>query len=368
MEDKLKKLADILTNYSVELKENERVLVSTNPEVDKRFIKELVNNIVKKGAYPYVKMTDDEIQSIINENLNDTIIDNTIKRKQYEVDNFDVFISIYYNKNDYEGKKVKIEELRKLGELSKSIDDIRINERKWVLLNFPSTLDAYKAKMTTQEYYDYALDTMIFDYSKMNDALKPLKELMENTKKVRIKSPGTDLTFSIEGMPAIICAGKYNIPDGEIYTAPIKDSVEGYITYNTPSPYRNHVFNNVKLTFEKGKIVDATSDDHIDKLNEIFDTDEGSRFVGEFAIGVNPLINSPMGDILYDEKISGSIHFTPGNAYADSFNGNISAIHWDLVLIQTEDYGGGEIYFDDVLIRKNGIFVLDSLKELNFEK
>ncbi len=201
----------------------------------------------------------------------------------------------------------------------------------------------------------------------MNEAMQSLKTLMEKTDKVRLVAPGTDLTFSIKGMPAIPCAGDCNIPDGEVFTAPIKDSVNGVIQYNTASPYQGTVFSNVCLEFKDGKIIKATADNNVEQLNEIFNSDEGARYVGEFAIGVNPLIQHPMGDILFDEKIDGSLHFTPGQAYEEADNGNRSAIHWDLVLIQRPEYGGGSIYFDDVLIRKDGRFVLSELECLNPE-
>ena len=188
---------------------------------------------------------------------------------------------------------------------------------------------------------------------------------MDKTDKVRILGPNTNITFSIKGMNSVPCCGTANIPDGELYTAPIKDSVNGVITYNTPSPYNGNVFNNISLEFKDGKIIKATCLENQKELEDIFNTDEGARYVGEFSLGFNPMITKPMGDILYDEKIMGSIHFTPGCCYEDCSNGNKSSIHWDLVLIQTKEFGGGEIYFDDVLIRKDGIFTLDSLKDLN---
>ena len=220
--------------------------------------------------------------------------------------------------------------------------------------------------MPYDEYKDYAIKAMNFDYSIMEKDILPLKKLMEKTDKVRIVSPSTDISFSIKNMPIIPCCGTSNIPDGEIFTAPIKTSVNGQITYNTPSPYQNNIYNNVSLTFKEGKIVEATCDGDNEALNSIFDTDNGSRYVGEFSLGLNPLIIKPMGDILYDEKIIGSIHFTPGKCYDDAPNGNDSAIHWDMVLIQTKEYGGGELYFDDVLIRKDGKFVLKELEHLNY--
>ncbi|TGU85018.1 aminopeptidase, partial [Mesorhizobium sp. M00.F.Ca.ET.186.01.1.1] len=165
----------------------------------------------------------------------------------------------------------------------------------------------------------------------------------------------------IKGIPAIKCAGEANIPDGEVFTAPVRDSVNGTISYNTPSPYQGFTYDNIKLTFKDGKIIEATANDTT-KINEVFDTDEGARYVGEFAIGVNPYIQNPMKDILFDEKIDGSFHFTPGQAYDDAFNGNKSSIHWDLVMIQRPEWGGGEIWFDDRLIRKDGRFVVPELE------
>ena len=243
-----------------------------------------------------------------------------------------------------------------------------VNTKQWVLLNYPTPSLAQKAKMSLEQFEDFLLDVCLVDYSKMNEAMKNLKALMERTDKVHITGPGTDLTFSIKGLQAIPCAGDCNIPDGEVFTAPVRESVNGIIQYNTPSPYQGTVFNNVKLEFKDGKIINATADNDVERLNEIFNTDEGARYVGEFAIGVNPLIKHPMGDILFDEKIDGSLHFTPGQAYeGEADNGNRSAIHWDLVLIQREEYGGGSIYFDDVLIRENGRFVLPELECLNPE-
>ena len=248
-------------------------------------------------------------------------------------------------------------------------DDVlneRVDNTKWVILRYPNGSMAQLAGMNTEEFEDFYFDVCTLDYSKMDKAMDSLKALMERTDKVHIVGPGTDLTFSIKGMGGIKCAGEMNIPDGEVYSAPIRDSVNGVISYNAESNYRNFTFTNVRLEFKDGKIVNATAN-NTEKINEIFDTDEGARYVGEFALGVNPYITKPMNDILFDEKIAGSFHFTPGRAYEDMNNGNVSSIHWDLVCIQTPEYGGGEIYFDDVLIRKDGIFVIDELKCLNPE-
>jgi aminopeptidase len=225
---------------------------------------------------------------------------------------------------------------------------------------------ALQGSMSTTAFEDFFFDVCCLDYAKMSRAMDPLKELMERTDRVRLVARDTDISFSIKGLPAIKCDGQLNIPDGEIFSAPVKNSVNGRITFNTPALYNGFVYENISFLFKDGKIVEATSN-ATDMTNEVLDTDEGARYVGEFSLGVNPFITRAMKDTLFDEKITGSIHFTPGNAYDECNNGNKSAIHWDLVLIMTPEYGGGEIWFDGVLIRKDGRFTLPELQALNPE-
>lgn len=366
MEEKLDKLAKQIVNYSLGIKENERVLINTFVN-DEFFIKRLIYYITLNKGIPFVRINSDEINTYILETISDNRYKELEKHGEDDIENYDVFINIKYTNNDYNKREISDEVFKKTVSATKESDKVRINKRKWVLLNYPNNIDAYKAKMTTERYKNYALDAMTYDYETMSKEIEPLKRLMEKTDKVRILGPDTDIEFSIKNIPIIPCVGEANLPDGEIYTAPIKTSVNGTITYNTPSPYNGKIYNNVSLTFENGKIVDAKCSNNED-INKIFDTDDGARYIGEFSLGLNPLITKPMGDILYDEKIIGSIHFTPGQAYKDAYNGNDSGIHWDLVLIQNEEYGGGEIYFDDTLIRKDGKFVLEELSHLNYDK
>ena len=322
-----KELAKIIVNHSLKVIENDKVLITYEGK-SKSLVKYLIDEINKVGGVADYRFIDEDLDSYGNKYLNDKLIDIKTNKIKYEVENYDCFIRICYCESDYYDKNTD--------------------------------------KMEPEKFYNFALSCMTVDYEKMERDLKPLKELMEKTDKVRITGPGTDISFSIKGMPAIICAGDRNIPDGECFTAPIKDSVNGVISYNTPSPYRGNVYENIVLTFKDGKIIDCSSD-HPKEMNEIFNSDEGARYIGEFSLGVNPMIKYPMGDILYDEKICGSLHFTPGTCYNECDNGNSSQVHWDLVLIQRADYGGGEIYFDDRLIRKDGLFVIDELKELNYK-
>lgn len=363
---RLKKLADTLLNHSVNLKAGERVLIRGHA-LAKPLLFELIDQTYQLGAYPYVDLLDDEIMRKIAHGFQKEQLETEAKWQMQQYKDVDAVIIVIAEENDAEMADVPPEKFQLAGEMMKQVNEYYVNQKKWVLLNYPTRGLAQKAGMSAEKFTDYLLDVCNVDYEKMAKALRPLKELMEKTDKVRLTAPGTDLQFSIKGIPAVPCAGEKNVPDGEVYSAPVKDSVNGTITFNTPCPYRGTTHRNVSLTFKEGKIVEAVSD-QTDKLNEVFDTDEGARFVGEFAIGVNPKIMEPMGDILFDEKIGGSIHFTPGEAYEDADNGNRSSIHWDMVLIQRPEYGGGEIYFDDVLIRKDGKFVVDELASLNPEQ
>jgi aminopeptidase len=244
--------------------------------------------------------------------------------------------------------------------------EVRVPRTKWVVLRWPTPSMAQQAKMSTDAFEDYYFSVCNLDYRKMSQAMEPLKRLMEKTDKVQIEGPGTNLEFSIANMKAVPCDGRLNIPDGEVYTAPVRESVNGTIRYNTRSLYLGTEFSDISFEIEKGRIVDA-SGQPADRLREILDSDDGARYFGEFAIGVNPHVTQPMLDTLFDEKIAGSIHFTPGNAYDDADNGNRSQVHWDLVLIQTPEWGGGTIHFDGKLIRKDGLFVPRNLKPLNPE-
>jgi len=218
--------------------------------------------------------------------------------------------------------------------------------------------------MSTEAFENLYFDVCTMDYRKMARAMGPLQTRMKKANRVQLKSPGTDLSFSIKNIGAKMCEGLLNIPDGEVFSCPVKDSVNGVIQFNTPTIYAGTKFENVRLEFKAGKVVKATSN-NTKRLNEILDTDAGARYVGEFALGFNPHILNPMCDILFDEKIAGSLHFTPGQAYELCDNGNRSAVHWDMVLIQRKEWGGGEIWFDGELIRKDGLFLPKDLKPLN---
>lgn len=363
---KIEELSKRIVNYSLEINKDDKVLITYQSQLCNDLVIGIIKEIKNIGAVVNTKLIDPVINKELMLTTNEKRAELMGDYSKFEVEHYTAFVQIRYALNDYEDSDVSSELRNLISKYTRKYGEIRINERKWVLLNYPSPLDAYKAHQSIDKFKEYALDAMITNYDDLNERMKPLKELMEKTDKVRIVGPNTDINFSIKNMPIIPCSGKSNLPDGEIFTAPIKISVNGKITYNTPSPYHGSIFNNVSLEFKDGKIINATCDGDDELLNEIFNTDDGSKYIGEFSLGLNPNILYPIGDILFDEKIKGSIHFTPGQAYYEADNGNRSDIHWDLVLIQRPEYGGGEIYFDDVLIRKDGEFVVRQLQHLNY--
>ncbi len=361
------KLADGLVNYSCKVQKGENVLIHTI-DCDDALIEALIKAVHQAGGNAFVDIERSAVSRQLLMGASKEQIDLLTSFDEPRMDKMQAFIGIRGANNVSQTTDVPPENMEYY--MSKYYADVhfkvRVPKTKWVVLRYPTPNMAQMADMSTEAFEEFYFNVCNLDYSKMDDAMQALKDLMDKTDKVRLTGEGTDLSFSIKDINTIKCAGEMNIPDGEVYTAPVKDSVNGIITYNAASFNRGFKFENIKLTFKDGKIVEATSNNTA-LMNKIFDTDEGARYVGEFAIGVNPYITKPMGDTLFDEKIAGSFHFTPGASYDDAFNGNKSAVHWDLVKIQTPEYGGGEIYFDDVMIRKDGMFVLDELKPLNPE-
>ena len=359
------KLAYNLINYSCRLKEGEKVLIEGIGNCIP-LVKELINEAYKAKAIPLVTLNNKEVDRELLKNCTSEQLKLMAKYESERMKDVDAYIGIRASENTAETSDVPPKKMDLYNKLFSNPvhGEIRVPHTKWVILRYPNYGMAQSANMSSEAFEDFYFDVCNLDYSKMSKAMDNLVDLMNKTDKVRIVAKDTDLTFSIKGIPAVKCSGECNIPDGEVYSAPVKNSVNGTITYNTPSIYQGFTYENVKLTFKDGKIIEATAN-NTEKINKVFDSDEGARYVGEFSLGLNPYILTPMKDILFDEKIAGSIHFTPGSCYEDAYNGNESVIHWDLVQIQRPEYGGGEIYFDDVLIRKDGLFVLDELKCLN---
>jgi aminopeptidase len=358
-----KDLAEVLTGFSTCLKTGEKILIDAF-DVPETMVIALVRAAREKGAIPYVNLLNARISRELMRQGTEQQFTSQLEWELARMQAMDAYIALRGADNIFENSDVAAEQIQLTMRCLKPVLDYRVNKTKWVILRWPTPSMAQQAMMSTEAFEEFFFRVCTLDYNRMVPGMEALRERMEKTDRVRITGPGTELSFSIRGMKAIPCGGRHNIPDGEVFTAPIRDSVEGHITYNTPTSYQGVSFDRVELSFANGRIVKAEGTNS-KRLNAILDADEGARFIGEFALGFNPHILHPMRDILFDEKIAGSFHFTPGQAYEQADNGNRSSVHWDLVSIQRPEYGGGEIWFDDTLIRKDGLFVVAGLDALN---
>jgi len=359
------KLAALLVNYSTNLKRDEKVLIETFDAPDEMTIA-LIRAVRKAKAVPFVQVQRAQVSRELALEIDERQLNLTAAHELARMKKMDAYIAIRGSNNISELNDVPIDKMKLVAKKLRPLQDHRVQKTKWVVLRWPTPSMAQLAGMSTEAFEDFFFKVCTLDYNRLQPGMKALKALMEKTNQVQIKGPGTDLRFSIKGIPAIICGGDRNIPDGEVFTSPVKESVQGHVTFNAPSIYQSTPFDNIRLDFRDGKIVEGTSNQP-EKLNAVLDSDAGARYIGEFSLGCNPHIMHPMRDILFDEKIAGSFHFTPGQAYQEADNGNRSQVHWDMVSIQRKDYGGGKVYFDGELVRRNGEFLPKPLRSLNWK-
>ena len=360
---RLAKLAQLLIEYSTRLKRGERVLIEVI-DVPDEFSVELMRAARKVGAVPVIEVRHSRVTREIVRGTNEQHASLVSSIELARMKKMQAYIAIRGSANASENADVASDRMTLYSKALRPVQNYRVNKTRWVVLRWPTPSMAQAAGMSTEAFENLYFDVCTMDYARMSRAMTPLQKRMSKADKVHLVAPGTDLRFSIKGIGAIKCEGTRNIPDGEVFSCPIKESVQGHIQFNTPTLYSGTKFENVRLGFKDGKVVEATAN-NTKRLNEILDTDAGARYIGEFSLGFNPHILTPMCDILFDEKIAGSLHFTPGQAYEVADNGNRSAVHWDMVLIQRKEWGGGEVWFDGELIRKDGIFLPKDLQPLN---
>jgi aminopeptidase len=357
------KLAKLLVNYSTQVKKGDRVLLDMI-DVPDEFSIALMRAVRAAGGTPFIEVRHTRISREIVRETNAKHAALLRDLELFRMKKVQAYIAIRGSDNMSENSDVPADRMALHSRITRPVLNYRVNKTRWCVLRWPTPSMAQAAGMSTEAFEDLYFDVCTMDYAKMARAMVPLERRMKRADRVHLKSPDTDLAFSIKGIGAKMCRGDRNIPDGEVFSCPVKNTVNGVIQFNTPTLYAGTRFENIRLEFKQGKIVNATGS-NLKRLNEILDTDAGARYVGEFSLGFNPWILNPMCDILFDEKIAGSLHFTPGQAYEECDNGNRSAVHWDMVLIQRPEWGGGEVWFDGELIRKNGLFVPTDLKPLN---
>jgi aminopeptidase len=357
------RFAEILVDYSTKVKKGDVVLINAAGFEAAPLVKELYALCLKRGAkYVEYSFSNPEIDRQFYNLASQHQLGHFPQHKLDFYKTVTVYIGISAGDNSMVMANARQQAMVAYQKLTKPLIDQRVKHTRWMVTRYPTHAAAQEAKMSLEEYEDFLFSACCVDWNKESKKQDKLKKMMDMAKSVRILAPDTDLRFSIKGLPGIKCDGRYNMPDGEVFTAPVRDSVQGHITYNCPSIYQGKEYNGVRFDFKDGRIIKAHAEGGLTSaLNKVLDTDEGARYIGEFSLGINPGIRQPMRNILFDEKIFGSIHFTPGQAYDECDNGNRSAVHWDLVRI----LGDGEIWFDDVLIQKNGRFVHKDLLVLN---
>ncbi len=365
---RIRKLAEILVNYSVNLKKGEKILLSITNENSVPLAKAIIDAVYRIGGIPFIEMGDERLNRALSLGWTAEQCQLMLSWDSLKCGSMNALLILASADNSSEYSDVPAEKINMFSKyygepLNNKILSAKI---RWCLLGIPSPGVAQKADMSTEAYTDFYYKVCTVNYNKLAKALEPLARLMKATDKVRIVGPGTDLTFSIKNIPSVACTGQENIPDGELYTAPVKNSVNGTLTINQPSKWYGVTYQDIRLKFKEGKIIKAAAN-YPEKLNQVLDVDEGARYLGEFSFGLNPYIEKPLNSTLFDEKISMSFHIAIGNSYPEADNGNHSGLHWDLVCIQSPEYGGGEIWFDGKLVRKDGKFVLPELLGLNPE-
>lgn len=357
-------LARVLVRHSTKLHAGDRVLIDAF-DIPEGMVIALIREIRSRKALPYVQYHHARTARELALGATAESLETARDVELIRMKKMDAYIALRGSHNISETSDVPEEKMKLIASKMRPVLDYRINRTRWVVLRWPTPAMSQQAQMSTEAFEDFYFRVCTLDYARMIPGMKALKSLMDRTDRVHIKGPATDLRFSIKGIGAVSCGGERNIPDGEVFSCPVRDSVEGHVTFNAPTIYQGTGFDQVRLEFAAGKIIRATAAQNTAKLNEILDSDAGARYIGEFSLGFNPHILHPMRDILFDEKIAGSFHFTPGQAYEIGGNGNKSQIHWDMVCIQRKDYGGGEVWFDGKLIRKDGLFLPSALQKLN---
>lgn len=359
-------LAQVLVRHSTRLRKGDHVLIELF-DAPEEFGVTIIRAVREAGAIPFIQTHRAVLSREIQRQVERRHLEVVRRIEMERMKLMQAYIAVRGSQNISELADVPKERAQLTASMLRPVLDQRVNHTRWVVLRWPTSAMAQQAGMSTEAFEDFFFQVCTFDYSRMARGMEALRRLMAATDKVHITGPETDLRFSIRGIGAVACGGAHNLPDGEVFSCPVKESVEGHVTFNAPTIYQGTAFDKVRLTFRRGRIVEASDASRNPRLEAILDSDAGARFIGEFAIGFHPLILQPMRDILFDEKIAGSFHFTPGQAYEVAGNGNRSCVHWDLVSIQRPEWGGGEIRFDGRLIRKDGLFVLPALRSLNPE-
>ena len=359
VDPRVTRLAEILVNYSVKVQPGERVMVRFG-FLAQPLLYEVYRLCLEAGAAEVVfqpELGEDDMVEIFFKHSSKEQRTTLPKLYEYLIHNVDVFMILDAPRNTRNLSQVDPDKQTEFYTTLRPITNWRVDKTRWTLVQYPTEALAMDADMSLNDYADFLFAACNeVDWAAKQREQKKLADIVNKTKTVRIVGPETDLRMSIEGRHAEESSGEFNMPDGEVFTSVVEDSTEGHIWYSFPAIHYGMAVNDVRLTFEKGRVVEATSSTNQEEFLKVLDSDEGARCIGELGIGNNFAIQQFTSNILFDEKIGGTIHLALGQGYTETLSQNKSAIHWDMVKDLRE---GGELYFDDDLVQKDGKWLID---------
>jgi len=352
VDQRIAKTAQILVEHSARVKKGEVVEIAGGPETAP-LIQEIYRLCIKKGAFPRVEVGIPKLAYYYYHYASHEQLTNFPKIAHYIAHNTDAYIGLGGTTNTRELSTIPPKKLVLRRKVTERINKIYL-KKKWVIFEYPTPALAQEADMSLEEFEDFVYGAVIQDWKKEEKRQTKLKKILDRGRRVRIVGKNTDIQFSIAGRQAIKSYGLYNMPSGEVFIAPVETTTEGHIEYSFPAIYSGKEVDGITLEFKKGKVVHFSAKKNVSLLKEMLAIDRGASYLGEFGIGTNYRIKNFVKQILFDEKIGGTIHLALGMAYEMGGGRNKSALHWDMIKDLRK---GGEVYVDGKIIQKNGKFV-----------
>ena len=352
IDSKIIRLADILTKHSIRIKQGDIIELSFGTEAVPLAL-ECYKNILRKGAFPVIRCVPSGFSYAYYRNAKEEQLTKTPVIAMFEAQKAAGSISIGAPLNTRELTNIDPKKMAMRSKAVKPVTEVYLKKNNWVICEYPTHSLAQDADMSLEEFSDFVFKATNINYKDLSKKQTKLKKILDKAKEVKILAPDTELTFSLAGRKSIKCDGKRNVPDGEVFIAPVEKSTEGYIAYSYPAIKGGREVDGIRLEFKKGKVVKATATKNEEYLKQMINVDKGAKYLGEFGVGMNYNITKFVKQILFDEKIGGTIHLALGMAYKEGGGKNESAIHWDMI---KDLRHGGSIYIDGKCIQRNGKF------------
>lgn len=355
MDKRWAQLGDLLVNYSMAVKPGEKVMIAFVEVETYPLVHAIYRSCLQAGALPQVQFLSEELNRLVLVHGTPEQIGWVPEIEAYGMEWADVYFGLRGAHNLDVFWDIPAEKLSLLRQAMGKISTLRWQKTRWCLLRVPNAALAHQAGVDEETITDMFFNACFLDWPVVSQEWRRWADDLTKGDQIRIIGKGTELSFSTEGRTWDVAAGHSNMPDGEIATAPVESTIDGVIYFDFPGVLGGRLVHDIRLRWEQGKLVEATSSTNQDFLRSVLNTDAGASLIGEFAIGTNPEVNYFCKDILIDEKIGGTVHIALGRAYPKVGGTNQSAIHWDIIKDMRQE---GEIYLDDELVFRNGKVLL----------